>query len=174
MYNCLPMYHSVGGVHGYRRDARWRRFRRPSRKIFGQPFLEMMSSVGTAHCFNTSASFAATCCTLRRRQTKQPSHSPGLRQRFGPEIWKEFKDRFWIPQIFEFYAAPKVAFRCLISRASWGHRPYPLLPDPSFSPALVGFDIERVNRFAMTWLCIRCATNEAGEAYRQAFGGGSS
>jgi fatty-acyl-CoA synthase len=82
------------------------------------------------------------------------------------DIWQEFKQRFRIPQILEFYAATEAN----ISLFNVEGRPGSIGRTPSFMAqrtalALVKFDLERgapvrnVHGF-----CIRCAPNEVGEA----------
>jgi fatty-acyl-CoA synthase len=83
-----------------------------------------------------------------------------------PDVWPDFKSRFGIPQIFEFYAATEGC----VSLFNVGGEPGAIGRIPSYlehrSPvALVRFDVEQQSpaRDAMGF-CIPCAPNEAGEA----------
>ena len=81
-------------------------------------------------------------------------------------MWDRFKERFSIPQIFEFYAATEGGvslFNIEGKRGAIGHVPGYLAH--RFAPALVVLDVENGEpaRDARGF-CIRCATNEPGEA----------
>ena len=65
MYDCLPMYHSIGGVVGDRRAVGSRRIGRRSARNFPQANSGTTSPIGIARCFNISANFAATS-SMRR------------------------------------------------------------------------------------------------------------
>jgi fatty-acyl-CoA synthase len=82
------------------------------------------------------------------------------------DIWSKFKERFAIPQIIEFYAASEGTFSLFNIEdepGAIGHVP-PFLA-PGFPAVLVRYDAqaERPYRDAQG-RCVRCATNEAGEA----------
>ncbi len=79
MYNCLPMYHSVGGVQVARRNARRRRLRRDSREILREPILERYRSLGlhAVSVHRRALPLPVAHRTLRARN--RASHSPGLR-----------------------------------------------------------------------------------------------
>ena len=83
-----------------------------------------------------------------------------------PKCGRDFKERFSIPQILEFYAATEGGvslFNVQGKRGAIGHIPAYLAH--RFSPALVAFDVEKGDRCATAHgFCIRCAPNEAGEA----------
>ncbi len=82
------------------------------------------------------------------------------------EVWDAFKERFRIPHIFEFYAATEGGvslFNIEGKRGAIGHIPGYLVH--RFSPALVMFDVEKSEPVRNDQgFCIRCATNEIGEA----------
>ena len=62
----------------------------------------------------------------------------------APEVWDGFKNRFSIPQIFEFYASTEGGvslFNVQGKRGAIGHIPGYLTH--RFSPALVVFDVEK-------------------------------
>jgi fatty-acyl-CoA synthase len=82
-----------------------------------------------------------------------------------PDVWDEFKHRFRIPQILEFYAATESNFslyNCEGKRGAIGRIP-PFLAH-RLPVALVKFDVksgEPIRNDA--GFCIRCSTNEVGE-----------
>ena len=84
----------------------------------------------------------------------------------APEVWNGFKDRFRIPQIFEFYAATEGGvslFNIEGKCGAIGHVPAYLAH--RFSPVLVRFDVEKGEPVRNDQgFCIRCAPNEIGEA----------
>jgi fatty-acyl-CoA synthase len=84
----------------------------------------------------------------------------------APEVWDEFKERFCIPRILEFYAATEGGvslFNVEGERGAIGRIPPYLLH--RFSPALVQFDVDKGEPVRNEHgFCIRCAPNEAGEA----------
>jgi Acyl-CoA synthetases (AMP-forming)/AMP-acid ligases II len=82
------------------------------------------------------------------------------------EVWDDFKDRFRIPHIFEFYAATEGGvslFNVEGERGAIGHIPAYLAH--RFAPPLVLFDVEKGQPARNDQgFCIRCAPNEVGEA----------
>jgi fatty-acyl-CoA synthase len=166
MYNCLPMYHSIGGA-----------------AAIGAALVNG-GAVAIREKFSASAfwdDIARFDCTLVqyigelcRYLLHAPAHPRETRHRLRlacgnglrADIWQEFKQRFRIPQILEFYAATEAN----ISLFNVEGRPGSIGRTPSFMAqrtalALVKFDLERgapvrnVHGF-----CIRCAPNEVGEA----------
>jgi fatty-acyl-CoA synthase len=83
-----------------------------------------------------------------------------------PDIWNDFKFRFQIPQILEFYAATEGN----VSMFNVEGKPGAIGRNPSylahrFPVALVQFDIETDEPVRNEQgFCIRCAPNEVGEA----------
>jgi fatty-acyl-CoA synthase len=166
MYNCLPMYHSVGGV-----------------QTIGA-MLATGGSVVVREKFSASqfwSDVARWDCTLfqyigelcRYLLHTEPSidetqHRIRLACGNGlaPEIWDAFKDRFRIPQILEFYAATEGSvslFNIQGKSGAIGHIPGYLTH--RFSPLLVLTAIETGEpaRNAQGF-CIPCAPNQPGEA----------
>jgi fatty-acyl-CoA synthase len=100
------------------------------------------------------------------------SHTPEHRIRLAcgnglaADVWDEFKDRFCIPRILEFYASTEGGvslFNAEGKRGAIGRIP-PYLTH-RFSPALVRFDVAQEQPVRNgEGLCIPCDTNEAGEA----------
>lgn len=166
MYNCLPMYHSVGGV------------------VATGAMLVSGGSVVIRERFSASRFWddvATLGCTvfqyigeLCRYLVNSPPH-PGeaahrLRLACGnglrPDVWGEFRRRFQIPQHLEFYAATEANFslyNCESEPGSIGRIP-PFLAH-RFPVALVKFDIERGEPVrGADGFCLRCAPDEIGEA----------
>jgi fatty-acyl-CoA synthase len=166
MYNCLPMYHSVGGV-----------------QVIGA-MLVAGCSVVVREKFSASQFWDDVVrwdCTLvqyigelcRYLLHTQPSAGESLHRvrlacgnGLAAEIWDAFKDRFRIPQIFEFYAATEGSvslFNIQGKRGAIGHIPGYLTH--RFSPLLVLTDIDTGEPARNEQgFCIRCASNQAGEA----------
>jgi fatty-acyl-CoA synthase len=166
MYNCLPMYHSVGGV-----------------QVPGA-LLAAGGAVIIREKFSASQFWNDICrwdCTLFqyigelcRYLLHAPSSTNETKHRIrlacgnglAPEIWDAFRDRFQIPRILEFYAATEGVvslFNVEGERGSIGHIPVYL--QHRFSPAIVAFDVERGEPArSEDGFCIRCAPRQPGEA----------
>jgi len=170
MYNCLPMYHSVGGVQApgavlvaggavvirekFSAGAFWSDILRWDCTLF--------QYIGELCRYLLQAAPAEQEADRKTAHRIRLACGNGL----APEIWESFKDRFHIPRILEFYAATEgnislfnVEGRC----GAIGHIP-PYLAH-RFSPALVQFDVETGEPTRNEQgFCIRCAPNLAGEA----------
>jgi fatty-acyl-CoA synthase len=166
MYDCLPLYHSVGGivatgavlVHGGSVVIR--------PKFSARQFWD---DVARFDC--TLFQYIGELC---RYLLHAPAHPREIRHRLRlacgnglrADIWQEFRQRFRIPQILEFYAATEAN----ISLFNVEGRPGSIGRTPSFmaqrtAPALVKFDLDRCAPVRnVHGFCIRCAPNEAGEA----------
>jgi fatty-acyl-CoA synthase len=167
MYNCLPMYHSVGGavatgavlVNGgsvvirdsFSTGAFWDDIRRHECTMF-QYIGELCR-----YLLNAAPPNAGTMPTRIRLCCGN-----GLRA----DIWEPFRKRFRIPQILEFYAATEGN----ISLFNVEGRPGAIGRMPPFIAhrsglALVKFDAGRgVPLRDDQGRCMRCAPNETGEA----------
>jgi fatty-acyl-CoA synthase len=166
MYNCLPMYHSVGGVLAtgavlvgggsvvIRDGFSARRF-----------WPDVVSSGSTLF------QYIGELCRYLLKADQHPLETEhrirmccgnGLR----PDIWNDFKDRFAIPQIFEFYAATEgnvSLFNIEGTPGAIGRIP-PYLAH-RFQTTLVKFDVEREEPVRNEQgFCVACAPNEVGEA----------
>ena len=167
MYNCLPMYHSVGGavatgavlVNGgsvvirdkFSAGAFWEDIRRYDCTMF--------QYIGELCRYLLNAPPPLTremppeirlCC------------GNGLRA----DIWEPFKERFRIPQILEFYAATEgnVSLFNVEGRPGAIGRTPPFIAHRS-ALALVKFDVERgLPLRDDQGRCLRCGPNETGEA----------
>jgi len=166
MYNCLPMYHSVGGVVAVGATL----------VNGGSVFLRQGFSarrfwedIVTQEC--TLFQYIGELCRFLLRSA--PERAPmehRIRVACGNglagDIWEPFKERFRIPRILEFYAATEANFslyNCEGKPGAIGRIPAFLAH--RFPVALVRFDVasgKPVRNAA--GLCERCATDEVGEA----------
>ena len=142
MYNCLPMYHSVGGVQA---PGAMLVAGGPSLagEVFRKPVLERHCRAGIAPCSNTSASFAATRCTPRVSGRDDHRIRMACGNGLAPEVWDGFKNRFSIPQIFGFYASTEGGVSLFNSRASVGPSATSRLPDAPVLARAGGVDVEK-------------------------------
>jgi fatty-acyl-CoA synthase len=176
VYNCLPMYHSVGGV------------------VAIGAALVNGGSVVLRERFSTSRfwdDIVESRCTIfqyigelcRYLVNTAPHPLEGqheLRLACGngmrADVWEEFQRRFHIPQILEFYAATEGNFSLYNCEGRVGA----IGKIPSFlkhrlSVALVKFDFETGEPIRNDeGFCIRCSINEAGEAIGQILDDGTS
>jgi len=166
MYNCLPMYHSVGGVQV------------PGAILVAGGTVILREKFSASQFWNDIVRWDCTLFQYIGELCRYLLHAPPsanetahrIRMACGnglaPEVWDGFKNRFSIPQILEFYASTEGGvslFNIQGRRGAIGHIPGYLTH--RFSPALVVFDVEKGEpvRDAQGF-CIRCAPNEAGEA----------
>ena len=172
MYNCLPMYHSVGGVLA------------PGAILAAGGSLVIREKFSASQFWNDVRHWNCTIFQyigeLCRYLLLSP-HSPeenrhNLRMACGnglaAEVWEPFKERFQIPQILEFYGATEGGvslFNVQGKRGAIGHIPGYLAH--RFAPALVRFDVEKGEPVRdEQGFCIRCGINEAGEALGKMLG----
>ena len=167
MYNCLPMYHSVGGVQApgavlVAGGASWYR-----EQVFSQPLLERYPSLGlhAVPIYRRALPLPAPRSCLPRRRQSIAFDSPAAMD-WPRRSGTAFKDRFRIPRILEFYAATEGGvslFNVQGKRGAIGHIPRYLAH--RFSPALVRFDFETGEPARdEQGFCIRCGPNQPGEA----------
>ena len=176
IYNCLPMYHSVGGV------------------VAIGAALVNGASVVLRERFSASGFWddvVESKCTifqyigeLCRYLVNTPARTPEVQHQLRlacgngmrAEVWEEFQRRFQIPQILEFYAATEGNFSLYNCEGRVGA----IGKIPSFlkhrlSMALVKFDFETGEPVRNDeGFCIRCSINEAGEAIGHILDGGTS
>ncbi len=166
LYNCLPMYHSVGGV------------------VAVGGVLLNGGSVFVRERFSASAFWeevAAYDCTLFqyigelcRFLLASPPHPAerGHRLRLAcgnglrEEVWTAFQERFAIPRVLEFYAATEGSFSLYNVEGRPGAigRVPPFLAH-RFPAAIVRYDAETGGPARdAEGRCIRCAPDEPGEA----------
>ncbi len=176
MYNCLPMFHSTGGV-----------------VAIGAMLVSGGSVVVRPH-FSASRFWDEVVeseCTvfqyigeLCRFLVNSPPH-PREREHqlriccgngLAADVWTSFQERFRIPRIVEFYAATEAnfsLFNCEGQPGSIGRVP-PFLAH-RFPLALVQFDVEAGEPVRdANGFCVRCAANEAGEAISKIVESGKS
>jgi fatty-acyl-CoA synthase len=166
MFNCLPLYHSVGGVVAtgatlvgggavvirarFSASDFWRDVREQRCTLF-QYIGELCRYLVNAppQDIETAHSLRIAC-------------GNGLR----PEVWEPFQRRFKIPRILEYYASTEGNF----SLYNCEGRPGAIGKIPSFLAhrlpvALLRFDMEQGEpRRNAEGLCERCGPNEVGEA----------
>ena len=166
MYNCLPMYHSVGGVvaigallvHGGSVVVR--------KKFSSRGFWD---DIVQSDC--TLFQYIGELCRFLLNTPMHPREREhririacgnGLR----PDIWEAFQSRFAIPKILEFYAATEANFslyNCEGKPGAIGRIPSFLVH--RFPVALVRFDVQTGEPVRdERGLCQRCDVDEVGEA----------
>jgi len=166
MYNCLPMYHSVGGVQA------------PGAILVAGGAVVIREKFSATHFWSdilrwdcTLFQYIGELCryllhTVPSGQETEHRIRLACGNGLAPEVWNAFKERFRIPRILEFYAATEgniSLFNVQGKVGAIGHIP-PYLAH-RFSPALVAFDVESGEPARnKQGFCIRCASNQAGEA----------
>jgi fatty-acyl-CoA synthase len=166
MYNCLPMYHSVGGV-----VATGAVLVSGGAVVIRDKFSvrEFWDDVARWDC--TLVQYIGELCRyllhapphpLERAHRIRLACGNGLR----PDVWTGFKDRFRIPRILEFYAATEGN----VTLFNYEGKPGAIGRIPSFlahrSPtALIRYDVEDGELLRdERGRCIRCHPGEVGEA----------
>jgi fatty-acyl-CoA synthase len=166
MYNCLPMYHSVGGVQA------------PGAMLVASGTVVLREKFSASGFWDDILRWDCTlfqyigelCRYLLQAAPSERETGHRIRLACGnglaPEVWDAFKDRFSIPQILEFYAATEgniSLFNVQGKRGSIGRIPGYLAH--RFVPALVLLDVERGEPIRNEeGFCIRCGPNQIGEA----------
>jgi fatty-acyl-CoA synthase len=166
MYNCLPMYHSVGGVQV------------PGASLVAGGSLVIREKFSARNFWNDIVGWDCTIFQYIGELCRYLLHvepSPNERRHrirlacgngMAPEIWERFQQRFNVPRILEFYASTEGA----VSLFNVEGKPGAIGRIPSylahrFAPALVRFDVEAGEPVRdERGYCVRCAANEAGEA----------
>jgi fatty-acyl-CoA synthase len=166
MFNCLPLYHSVGGVVAtgatlvgggavvirarFSASDFWRDVRDERCTLF--------QYIGELCRFLVNAPHQ----DIETAHTLRIACGNGLR----PEVWERFQSRFKIPRIIEYYASTEGNFslyNCEGRLGSIGKIP-PFLAH-RLPVALLRFDVESGEpRRNAAGLCERCEPNEVGEA----------
>lgn len=166
VYDCLPMYHSVGGVvaigaalvRGGSVVLRRRFSARGFWDDVSRTECTLFQYIGELCRFLLSVPPAAG----EREHRIRIACGNGLR----PDVWEEFQSRFAIPRVLEFYAATEANFslyNCEGRPGAIGRIP-PFLAH-RFAVELVALDTvtDEPERDA-AGRCRRCAVNEVGEA----------
>jgi fatty-acyl-CoA synthase len=165
LYNCLPMYHSTGGV------------------VAIGALLVNGGSVVIRRNFSASRfwdDIVGNECTifqyigeLCRYLLNSPSHQRETEHRLRvccgnglqPDIWEAFQGRFHIPQILEFYASTEgnvSLYNCEGKPGAIGRIPTFLAHN--FPVALIKCDASGEPVRDALGYCVRCETGEPGEA----------
>ncbi len=166
MYDCLPLYHSVGGIvapgcvlvtggsvvirDGFSARAFWDDVRLWDCTLF--------QYIGELCRYLLNAAAGQDRPTHRLRLAL----GNGLR----PDIWTDFRDRFAIPDIMEFYAATEGSFSLVNVEGKAGAigRIPPFLAH-RFPAALVRFDVATGEPFRdREGFCLKAGVDEVGEA----------
>ncbi len=166
MYNCLPMYHSVGGV-----VAVWSLLLAGGSVVLRPRFSAsgFWHDIAEQRCtmFQYIGELCryllnAPDCEAQRRHGLRLAVGNGLRG----DVWAPFQERFAIPRILEFYAATESNFSLYNVEGEPGAiGRVPAFLAQRFPVALAVFD-EAAHEPARgeDGHCIRCGANEAGEA----------
>ena len=166
LYNCLPFCHSVGGVVGV-----------GSALVAGASVIVRSDFSATRFWADIIASRATIflyigelCRYLLASVGERAAPRHQLRVCFGnglnPAIWEAFAKSFAIPRIIEFYASTEGSFSLFNLEGKPGAigRTPPFLAHRLFVALVrVNPDTERPLR-GTDGFCLRCATNEIGEA----------
>jgi len=166
MYNCLPLYHSVGGVVAIGAVLAGGGAVVIRRRFSASDFWR---DVRDERC--TLFQYIGELCRYLVNAPRGPmelEHS--LRMACGnglrPEVWETFKTRFRIPRILEYYASTEGNF----SLYNCEGQPGAIGRIPSFLAhrlpvALLRFDLDSGEpKRNAAGFCERCAVDEAGEA----------
>lgn len=166
LYNCLPMYHSVGGVL-----APGAILAAGGSLVIPEKFSASRFWSDLARWDCTLIQYIGELCRYLLNTPASPFDTEhrvriacgnGLR----PDVWERFQNRFQIPRIFEFYAATEGGLSLFNVEGKIGSiGKVPGYLAHRFAPTLVRFDHEMGEPSRdETGFCVRCAFNEPGEA----------
>ena len=166
MFNCLPLYHSVGGV-----VATFAPLVNGGAVVIRPRFSasEFWRDVRAQRC--TLFQYIGELCRYlvnSPHQAVETEHS--LRMACGnglrPEVWETFQERFRIPRILEYYASTEGNFslyNCEGQLGAVGRIPRFLAS--RLPVALLRFDVDTAQPWrSAEGRCERCGPNEVGEA----------
>jgi fatty-acyl-CoA synthase len=166
MYNCLPMYHSIGGV-----VATGALLVRGGSVLIRDKFStqHFWDDVIGGDC--TLFQYIGELCRYLLNAPENPrERTHRLRLCCGnglrADVWTKFEDRFAVPRILEFYAATEgnVSLYNVEGKVGAIGRIPPFLA-PRFPLTLVKFDtVTSAPVRNDEGFCIRCATDQVGEA----------
>jgi fatty-acyl-CoA synthase len=166
MYNCLPLYHGVGGIvaTGATLVGGGAVVLRPrfSASEFWRDVIEERCTLFQY--------IGELCRYLVRNATEEQDNQHSIRlacgNGLGPEVWEEFQRRFRIPRILEYYASTEGNFslyNCESQPGSIGRIP-PFLAH-RLRVRLVRFDpVSEEPLRNSSGFCEPCQPNEVGEA----------
>lgn len=166
IYNCLPMYHSIGGVLV------------PGAVLLAGGSVVIREKFSSTRFWEdvrqwdcTLFQYIGELCRYLVNNT-DPKDAIGHRIRIAcgngmaPDVWDRFKDKFQIPKILEFYASTEGGvslFNVEEKHGAIGRVPRYLAH--RLSPELVRFDYDSgLPVRDEAGRCIRCSVNETGEA----------
>jgi fatty-acyl-CoA synthase len=166
LYNCLPMYHSVGGVLA------------PGAMLAAGGSMVVRERFSASQFWSDVIRWECTAFQYIGELCRYLLHGPcaenetahSLRLACGnglaKGVWEAFQERFRIPQILEFYAATEGGlslFNVQGKPGAIGHIPPYLVH--RFAPALVAVDFDKGEPIRNEKsFCVRCAAGESGEA----------
>jgi fatty-acyl-CoA synthase len=165
MYDCLPMYHTAGGV-----VATGAMLVAGGSVVIREKFSarEFWDDVVRHEC--TLFQYIGELCRYLVNSTPSDNETMHrLRMCCGnglrPDIWLDFKDRFRIPQILEFYAATEGNVNLFNFEGKPGAvGRIPWFVAGRFPTAVIRFDVETEQPVRdARGFCIACAANEIGE-----------
>jgi fatty-acyl-CoA synthase len=166
MYNCLPLYHSVGGV-----VAAFAPLVNGGAVVIRPRFSasDFWRDVRTQRC-SLFQYIGELCRYLVNSPHQALETEHGLRVACGnglrPEVWGVFQERFRIPRVLEYYASTEGNFslyNCEGEVGAIGRIP-PFLSG-KLPVALLRFDVEAGEPWRdAEGRCARCEPNEVGEA----------
>jgi fatty-acyl-CoA synthase len=166
LYNCLPVYHSVGGIVA------------PCSMLFAGGSVASAEKFSATNFWSDLVRFDCTlfqyigelCRYLLKAPVSEFENRHRLRLACGNglrgDVWEAFQSRFAIPRILEFYAATEGNFSLYNVEGKVGAigRIPPLLAH-RFPAAIVKVDAENGAPLRDgNGLCVACGRNETGEA----------
>jgi fatty-acyl-CoA synthase len=166
LYNCLPVYHSVGGIVA------------PCSMLFAGASVALAEKFSGRSFWSDLVRFDCTlfqyigelCRYLLKAPVSEFENQHRLRLACGNglrgDIWEAFQARFAIPRVLEFYAATEGNFSLYNLEGKVGAigRIPPLLAH-RFPAAIVKVDAENGAPLRdENGLCVACGRNETGEA----------
>jgi fatty-acyl-CoA synthase len=174
MYNCLPLYHSVGGV-----VAIGATLVRGGSAVIAERFSAQAFWDDVTRWDCTVVQYIGEMC---RYLLAAPRGAAEQRHRLrlccgngmAADVWAVFQDRFAIPRVLEFYASTEGNFSLYNAEGKIGS----IGRVPGFLAArnpiaLVEFDFERGEpRRNAEGFCVRCKISETGEAIARIGGDG--
>ena len=171
LYNCLPMYHSVGGV-----VASGAVLVAGGAVILREKFSASGFWGDVAESGATIFQYIGELCRyLLANKNDVPAHSLRLAVGNGlsGDVWQAFQARFAIPQILEFYAATEGNFSLYNAEGKVGSiGRIPAFLAHRFPTAIVKFDAATgAPARGSDGLCIAVARGETGEAIGKIAGG---
>jgi len=166
LYNCLPMYHTVGGV-----VATGAILINGGATVIREKFSarEFWDDITRWDC--TIFQYIGELC---RYLVNSPPHARETAHRLRlacgnglrPDVWQNFQERFKIPRILEFYAATEgnvSMFNFESKPGAVGRIPWFLAH--RFPTKLIKYDVEHEQPVRTPeGLCVACAPDEIGEA----------